>query len=910
MASDTAISVEYINGNLISGSTERLRTYMEKSWEATENSYGETVLEFNANVDYYDKSDGATTEHFIALSNHPAIKKITANTDLKEKISGSAILPTYKLPLRIYGDSDVITSNEAWRAFLLGGSSTEYNYEGAYNSDIFYDHYVTCVYPYSKYNAKVLGQYDDAGYSTITITPKYNYFLRTFESNISNRDELELPNVYHYQMIDDVSDDFDRNVEKAIIDYISLDNQLSTLMSFSEDTESSDVSALLQPTQHQILPPEEALHEGIDEDSDGTAEYMVDKNYNLRTYLSSSYVTAVVSGSTIGDYMNMQQTLFFDPSAVSEYLGLFSSIHETKKLFPFYIDFEIPTNVQGLDSESPEYSDQFAFRNIIRNNNFSEYFLSCLNQEFLEQSLRVENFSTLSSATMMESDENIAINSATTELSNVTYRSINFLGLLSRAQNVVVSEIAGSSYIGEHTFARKAGNKLSAPYSFYNCANATNALTDVLLWAETNSDVVDIESLDDLYKMANTNKYYEVLAYRIEKSLITGEVVNNVWIFNNSDDVGVTESINFVDSQIKYDTEYTYNIFAYKLISGIKYNTSTLTIAEQLGEVTTATDGSESCCMMWYDAYGSGEESTDPLYEEAEADESGYVTVSAEDRWMADLYLSYEAELRLVEIPIFSKTLKVQDHPASTLEILPFQKIDNSQNIGFGIKYKAFSQVYMPHPLSDSEQEYIDSYALARDMFLTDKVTSSSRSKAVRFEVYRLEERPKSFNDFRNNLHKSYQLIINNEEGTTSFVNCEDLVNTNKKYYYLFRAINEHEISGPLSEIYEAELVEDGGYKYVIFNILHETDLIESAFKTPTKTFKKILNIKPNLRHLEFNDEDVDFTGHSYEQINNLSVGQYDLEEPIWGKTFKLRLTSKKTGKKIDLNITYNLESG
>ena len=28
--------------------------------------------------------------------------------------------------------------------------------------------------------------------------------------------------------------------------------------------------------------------------------------------------------------------------------------------------------------------------------------------------------------------------------------------------------------------------------------------------------------------------------------------------------------------------------------------------------------------------------------------------------------------------------------------------------------------------------------------------------------------------------------------------------------------------------------------------------------------------------------------------------------DPIWGKTFKVRLTSKKTGKKIDMNVTFD----
>jgi hypothetical protein len=35
-------------------------------------------------------------------------------------------------------------------------------------------------------------------------------------------------------------------------------------------------------------------------------------------------------------------------------------------------------------------------------------------------------------------------------------------------------------------------------------------------------------------------------------------------------------------------------------------------------------------------------------------------------------------------------------------------------------------------------------------------------------------------------------------------------------------------------------------------------------------------------------------------------VGMVD--NPIWDNTYKIRLTSKKTGAKIDLNITYRLK--
>ncbi len=59
------------------------------------------------------------------------------------------------------------------------------------------------------------------------------------------------------------------------------------------------------------------------------------------------------------------------------------------------------------------------------------------------------------------------------------------------------------------------------------------------------------------------------------------------------------------------------------------------------------------------------------------------------------------------------------------------------------------------------------------------------------------------------------------------------------------------------------------------------------------------------MSQLAFNTTNVDFQQDAITQVDNVIVGS--AEDLIWDKTFKVRLTSNKTGKKIDLNITYNL---
>jgi hypothetical protein len=115
-------------------------------------------------------------------------------------------------------------------------------------------------------------------------------------------------------------------------------------------------------------------------------------------------------------------------------------------------------------------------------------------------------------------------------------------------------------------------------------------------------------------------------------------------------------------------------------------------------------------------------------------------------------------------------------------------------------------------------------------------------------------------------------------------------------------------VPGHLSEIYETELVNDGGYKYATFETINEKDLKPPNPSTPSKHFKKLFQVTPNLQHVLLSTDNADFAQSAASQLSdgNIQVGQADT--PLWDKEFKIRLTSKKTGKKVDLNITYVIE--
>jgi len=112
-------------------------------------------------------------------------------------------------------------------------------------------------------------------------------------------------------------------------------------------------------------------------------------------------------------------------------------------------------------------------------------------------------------------------------------------------------------------------------------------------------------------------------------------------------------------------------------------------------------------------------------------------------------------------------------------------------------------------------------------------------------------------------------------------------------------------ISHP-AEIMECELINDGGYLYALFSVLYEEQLKE-AFPTQTTTaIKKLFQIQPNARHLALDTREVDYRKSASSQIGNLRIGK--AKDLIWGKIFKLRMISKKTGRKLDLNINFKLQ--
>ena len=266
----------------------------------------------------------------------------------------------------------------------------------------------------------------------------------------------------------------------------------------------------------------------------------------------------------------------------------------------------------------------------------------------------------------------------------------------------------------------------------------------------------------DFFNKAGTTKYSETIGYRIEKlsnSRLTSNrkasPIQNVIIMKprlaDRDANKYLTELEYIDTQIKKDHPYTYNIYEYKVVFGYKYKflnplvtrriaknyfrgfrftglsgpemmdtAIDLATAIREGEVTYKSD--KLNCLEWYDPYTLN--SKPALYDtllKYKSEESKYDTMAqmiSQVEYFAQLDLIIEPVYRIYEIPLVSKELTNTDHPPHPLEVTPYQRKDDSQIIGFHLLKENFTFFDFPHCLNEDEkikkQRYLDSQNLVK----------------------------------------------------------------------------------------------------------------------------------------------------------------------------------------------------
>lgn len=271
------------------------------------------------------------------------------------------------------------------------------------------------------------------------------------------------------------------------------------------------------------------------------------------------------------------------------------------------------------------------------------------------------------------------------------------------------------------------------------------------------------------------------------------------------------------------------------------------------------------------------------------------------------------SDTRAAILPYAKEVVTIEDSPpvAPIVSIVPYSGVNNRLllllNTGTGefttkpviIKQQdihKIAQIYSSQnnvSISSTEAAAMLEAGTLRLDYKTDDPISQ-------YEVYRTTVRPRSYADFGGDgtPHKIVTGQIRFDK-VTSAGNLIDEIAPNTKYYYCFRAIDIHNnISNP-THIFEVEMVDNQGQIYMIMNTFMLTATLSD--KT-TKSARRYIYIEPSLRNIRY-DGNISMATTATDIPGNGAAILGPPEDNCWEKTFKVRLTSKKTGKKVDLNI-------
>jgi len=339
--------------------------------------------------------------------------------------------------------------------------------------------------------------------------------------------------------------------------------------------------------------------------------------------------------------------------------------------------------------------------------------------------------------------------------------------------------------------------------------------------------------------------YNETLVYEIEKtSPDNSGIIQRTFIPN----LEKLTLLRYIDTQVKYNKEYTYEIFAHQFIVGTEYS---------------------------YDNYDPAEP-------------------------FVKFTVTHKPSLKIARIPIFKKSARILDAAPlpPNVELVPYKGVFTEFLINLSGNSGDIEE--MPVIITDADADFYKKYREARGLDEDAPIRFANDDASGRFEIYRTDVPPKSYEDFRTSLYAIAGAV------DVSSASMKSKVQTNKKYYYTFRAIDQHDNRSNPSPVYQVEIVENNGMMFFISSV-YQFPTIEDKTAN-TRTFQRFLKINPNmiqsLVNMEetFPDAYMDDASAFEAPGDRVILGKAGHD--VWEKNFKLRVTSKHTGRKFDINLT------
>ena len=421
--------------------------------------------------------------------------------------------------------------------------------------------------------------------------------------------------------------------------------------------------------------------------------------------------------------------------------------------------------------------------------------------------------------------------------------------------------------------------------------------------------------------------FFKVTKYRRGSNGTSRAVVQTYHIPNNR---AGREKVRFIDSQLKYGQTYEYEISTYRLVVGSQTRFSKVEVltGEDIATPPTVIGDSDSPASS-YRPYGTWEVVSSMFDDVGDRGMDSLGTAYSFHRGFEDsvryarIQIETVPSMQVIELPYIDSESSsgyfgvgsVADNPPlpPEIDIVSYKGVNNRLLINLNT---AVGAVYREPVVFQSDLNtapYIDNLLRHNDDPYQRTILYENDDPSVSFEILRLSKHPVRIEDFED----ATRYVVSGQSENTGFRKISstgfiDKISPNIKYYYMFRAYDAHDHVSYPSSIYEVELVDSDG---AVFPKIRTVPLLtDAARKTKTKKLRRFLQIKPQVSQTILNvsalRDEAAASGRNYNESapvsDTLPMG---IEEvPVWGKKFKIRLTSKKTGRKLDLNVHFSKE--
>ena len=381
----------------------------------------------------------------------------------------------------------------------------------------------------------------------------------------------------------------------------------------------------------------------------------------------------------------------------------------------------------------------------------------------------------------------------------------------------------------------------------------------------------------------------ETIVYKLVKiNARTNDIIQNFYFPNTSKE----NIIKFVDTQVKprwkTNYDYQYELYAYAVVYGSNFRFRFS--GEQLAEIPTPGGYSGVYSRFSIETTPSTKVIEYPIFTRLQST-LGFgvcyppVRISHRPPTPPDIRITpYKGNYRQILLNFETGTGDFTGKNA----IPAIKMSDKDFNDDLGFRENAiFQKKFLNYSLEFPKLEF----------------KSEGGSDVTKIEVFRTTELPENpenidvvYRSFGETPYKILSLEADAplEEEAKAF-DCIDTVNPNIKYYYTCRARTGTGFPSNPSEIYEVELVYNDGIYFPIIR-LYTPKYAEP--KTKDKKFIQYLEIKPAeiQTHVETQMD---------EENNILTSRRGLMETDVQGKKFLVRITSRDTGRKFDINVSF-----